>query len=273
MLISFQFVNDMWDVIIEEMMKDKMDEHLRTLKGIADFEMEYLYCKNDNFEDFASGRVFYGGKGIPNFPVRLLNEIYGRAKSYLEKRKDIVIYDPCCGGGYTLTVLGFFHNRDIKKMYGSDIDGNMVMQAKRNTVLLTNAGLKSRRDEIERLYNEYRKSSHMDALDSCDTLKDMLEREILVEIFRADCTRPLPQIMPDIIITDVPYGKLVEWDNEEQISIDCMLEQLWMISHDKTILAVCMDKKQKINCEKWKRLEKHNIGKRKFEILKKIDKI
>ena len=35
-----------------------------------------------NFEDFASGRVLYSGKGIPNFPVRLLNEMYGRALNY-----------------------------------------------------------------------------------------------------------------------------------------------------------------------------------------------
>ena len=41
--------------------------------------MEYLYSKNDNYEDFSSGHVIYGGKGIPNFPVRLLNEIFGRA--------------------------------------------------------------------------------------------------------------------------------------------------------------------------------------------------
>lgn len=37
--------------------------------------MEYLYCKNENFEDYSSGRVLHGGKGIPNFPVRLINEI------------------------------------------------------------------------------------------------------------------------------------------------------------------------------------------------------
>lgn len=41
--------------------------------------MNYLYCGDANFEDFASGRVLYGGNGIPNFPVRLLNEIFGRA--------------------------------------------------------------------------------------------------------------------------------------------------------------------------------------------------
>ncbi|NDO51129.1 hypothetical protein FMM75_17520 [Lachnospiraceae bacterium MD335] len=43
----------------------------------------------------------------------------------------MTIYDPCCGGGYALTVLGFFHNHDIKKMYGSDIKPNMVSYAKK----------------------------------------------------------------------------------------------------------------------------------------------
>lgn len=231
--------------------------------------MEYLYSENDNFEDFASGRVLYSGKGIPNFPIRLLNEMYGRAKSYLEKKQDIVLYDPCCGGGYALTVLGFFGNTDVKKIYGSDIDENMIIYAKKNAGLLTEAGLANRKNEIEQMYKKYGKQSHMEALESCNKLKSMLEKEIVAEFFKADCTKELPSIFPDIIITDVPYGKLVEWENEEAISIDCMLEQLWLISHEKTILAVCMDKKQKITCQKWERLEKHNVGKRKFEILKK----
>lgn len=231
--------------------------------------MEYLYCKDDNFEDFASGRVLYGGKGIPNFPVRLLNEIYGRTVSYLESKKDLVIYDPCCGGGYALTVLGFSHNRDIRKMYGSDIDEGMTAHAKKNAGLLTASGLKSRRNEIEQLYKEYGKLSHGEALSSCDKLKCLLNQEIPVEIFKADCTETLPKIAPDIIITDVPYGNLVDWKNEAQISIDSMLEQLWLISHEQTILAICMDKKQKYHCEKWRRLEKHTIGKRRFEILRR----
>ena len=89
--------------------------------------MEYKYCKNNNYEDFSSGRVLYGAKGIPNFPVRLLYEIYGYSKSYLEKKEDIVIYDPCCGAAYALTVLGFFYNSEIKKIYGSDIDASMIL--------------------------------------------------------------------------------------------------------------------------------------------------
>ncbi len=232
--------------------------------------MEYLYCGNDNFEDFASGRVLYGGKGIPNFPVRLLLEIYGRARRYFNENKDITIYDPCCGGGYALTVLGFFHNSNIKKIYGSDIDEHMIAYAEKNISLLTDGGIRERKEEIRQLCDKYGKNSHLEALRSCDKLDSMLDRNVVTEIFRADCTRTLPKIMPDIIFTDVPYGNLVGWDNGEMSSFDNMLEQLWVISHEKTILAVCMDKKQKINCDKWKRLEKQNIGKRKFEIFRKV---
>ncbi len=230
--------------------------------------MEYLYCKNDNFQDFASGRVLYGGKGIPNFPIRLLLEIYGRALAYSNKKDDLVIYDPCCGGGYALTILGYFHNKNIRKLYGSDIDEDMVAHAKKNLSLLTDANLKKRKEEIMELYNSYGKESHKEALDSCDKLSSMLVRYISTEIFLADCTMLLPEILPDIIITDVPYGNLVEWEQGKG-SMDAMLEQLWRISHDNTVLVVCMDKKQKINFEEWKRLEKQNVGKRKFEILKK----
>ena len=106
------------------------------------------------------------------------------------------------------------------------------------------------------------------ALESGKKLKEALKREIAADIFVADCTKELPQIQPDIIITDVPYGNLVTWKEEESLSVDKMLEQLAGIACEDTILAVCMDKRQKMNSSKWKRLEKQNIGKRKFEILK-----
>ncbi len=229
--------------------------------------MEYLYCPNDNFEDYSSGRVLYSGKGIPNFPVRLLNEIYGRAKSYLEKKENLIIYDPCCGGGYALTVLGMFDNVNIDRIYASDVDGSMVEYAKRNLGLLSHSGLAKRRQEIKRLYEMYGKQSHLDALRSCDSLYDNVKREITVEVFRADCTKALPNIGPDIIITDVPYGNLTDWTEETGLS--AMLERLWEISHANTILAVCMDKSQKVGGSRWTRMERHSLGKRRLEILQK----
>jgi len=234
--------------------------------------MEYLYCEDGNFEDFSSGRVLYSGSGIPNFPVRLLNEIFGRALSYSEKTKDVTVYDPCCGGGYALTVLGFFYNESIQKIYGSDISPEMVSYAKKNVSLLGREGLEQRKAELAQYYELYGKESHRSAIDSCSKLSEMLQKEIPSEVFEADCTKPLPEIAPDLMFVDIPYGNLVEWEDASIVNTDEMLEQLWRIAKVGTVLAVCMDKKQKCHSDKWVRLEKQNIGKRRFEIYKKGEK-
>ncbi len=155
-------------------------------------------------------------------------------------------------------------------MYGSDIDEDMVAHTRKNLKLLLEEGLSCRWEEIQSLLDEYGKASHKEALDSCAKLSSMLEKQVEKEVFQADCTGELSNIQPDIIITDVPYGNLVEWNDGDQVSLNNMLESLWKISHEQSILAVCMDKKQKIRSDKWKRLEKQTIGKRKFEILMKI---
>ncbi len=235
--------------------------------------MEYIYSPKMNYEDYASGRVLYGIKGIPNFPVRLQAEIFSRAKNYLQKKSDLTVYDPCCGGGYSLTVLGFLFHDEISSIWGSDINPEMIACARKNVSLLSTDGLQKRSDEIKILYDLYHKQSHFDALESCRRLEQILKKDIKTEIFLSDCTKALPRLNPDIIMTDIPYGNLVQWNETvlppgEPSSLDVMLERLYAISNDKTILAVCMDKKQKITSDKWIRLEKSNIGKRRFEILK-----
>ncbi len=230
--------------------------------------MEYKYSENSNFEDLASGRVLYGNYGIPNFPVRLLNEMFRRSVSYCNKNHDLAIYDPCCGGGYSLTVLGFCNN-NISNILGSDIDEKMVDYARKNTSLLTEKGLQERVLELEELLELFNKTSHREAIDSAKRLGKTVNRKIDINIFKADCTKELCiKSDIDIIITDVPYGALVEWKGENDHPIHTMLEQLYQIANSNTVLAVSMDKQQKINSPKWNRLEKHNIGKRKFEIYK-----
>ena len=229
--------------------------------------MEYIYCNDGNFENYSSGRVLYGGNGIPNFPVRLINEMFGGAVHYLNKKTDLTIYDPCCGGGYSLTVLGFFHSADIKKIYGSDIEKNMLEHAEKNLSLLKYEGLDERKQELSLLFETYHKSSHKDALQSVEILKKQLVKPVYSEVFQADCTKPLPHLDADIIITDVPYGNLVDWDNGESDSLELMLDQLAHISNKEMILAISMDKKQKIKTAEWNVLEKNNIGKRKFLLM------
>ena len=226
--------------------------------------MEYRYSPAGNFEDYASGRVLYGGRGVPNFPVRLIVEIFGRARSRLKDGERLRVYDPCCGGAYALTVLGFFCGSCIGRIYASDISPDMLGIAEKNLGLLTREGLDKRREELERLLAMSGKPSYADALESLERLRRDLPRGIETEVFAADCTKPLPDIRPDVIITDVPYGNLAQWQGED--ALRAMLGQLRKISSDDTVLAVCADKSQKIRSDEWVRIEKQNVGKRRFEI-------
>src|SRR5690554_7951621 len=94
--------------------------------------MEYKFSPKGNYEDFSCGRVIIHKTGMPNFPVRLAQEIYCRCLSYIDKDKDIRIYDPCCGGGYLLTVLGLINMNSIKEIYASAVDETALKLAKSN---------------------------------------------------------------------------------------------------------------------------------------------
>lgn len=229
--------------------------------------MEYRYGKNENYEDFSSGRVIYGGVGVPNFPVRLAIEIFGRCLDYKSRKNELTVYDPCCGGGYLLTVLGF-HYPEIFKLVGSDLNEAMLSVAEKNFSLLSREGLDRRQAELRELEAKYGKESHREALESLERLKIRTRPgHFTYRVLRADCTKPLPQgIAPDIIITDIPYGNLVAWESSPEASLDRMYRQLAEISDGDTVLAVVMDKKAKPDAGQWMRLEKQIAGKRKFEI-------
>ncbi len=229
--------------------------------------MEYKYSSKENFEDFASGRVIYNNAGAPNFPVRLINEIYRRCLNHSLKKEDIVLYDCCCGGAYSLTVLGLCNQDTIGTILGSDIEEDMVKLAKINLGLLTQSGIEQRKDELKKLYEAYNKTSHLEAIESADRLKTKLKKEIETSIFIADATKELnlPK-SPDIIITDIPYGDLVEWNDVNENSLNEMLKQIHKISKTGTIIAISRNKKQKIKDFSWTRLEKNVIGKRVVEI-------
>lgn len=230
--------------------------------------MEYKYAENCNYEDFASGRVLYNTNGIPNFPVRLANEIYRRCLEYSSKKENICLYDCCCGGGYFITVLGLLNQQSISKIIASDIDYKMLEIAKLNLSLLSKKGIKRRIDEINSLYKQFNKVSHRDAGESAIKLSNLIQNEINVQLFQADAFRDIEMdIKPDIIITDVPYGNLVNWQGGTD-EVSCLMESLTKICSNETVIAISMNKNQKISSKRFKRLEKQNVGKRKFEIYK-----
>lgn len=235
--------------------------------------MEYHYGENINYEDFASGRVLYHQNGVPNFPVRLANEIFGRCLSYSKQKENLTLYDCCCGGGYLLTTLALLNTNKISLLLGSDISEDALQIAKANTSLLTKEGLDKRIQEISELYRQFHKQSHQEALLSARRFQE--ERlqyynaiDIPSKIFYADALKEIPLMeSPNIIITDIPYGNLVSWEGT-QSGVNQLLNTLLSICNEETILGICMSKKEKINHSGFQRLEKQIIGKRYFEILK-----
>ena len=231
--------------------------------------MKYRYAEKDNYENFASDRVLYHGSGMTNFPVRLAQEIYGRCLQYSSKKNNICLYDCCCGGGYLLTVLGFLNQDTIGRIMGSDINLELLNTAKKNLSLLSKEGINRRITEIEQMILSYQKQAHLEAKNSAIVLKSLLRTKIEFDVFYADALEEINlRIKPDIIVTDVPYGYMVDWRGNEEKVIDKLLDVLHGICSADTIIGLCMNKQQKVKNEKFIRLEKQQIGKRKFEILR-----
>jgi tRNA G10 N-methylase Trm11 len=240
--------------------------------------MQYKYCQNENFEDFASGRVILHKHGFPNFPVRLAQEIYCRCLSYIKNKTDVCIYDPCGGSGYMLTVIGFLNLDSLKTMICSDLNGEALEIADTNLSLLTVGGLEKRISHLHNLYTQFNRQSHIEAAESAKTLMNLIKEEHNINTinkmtFQADIlSKNIKNILEeknfkaDIIITDIPYGNLSSWQENEDNSMSNLLDNLIPVIKPESVVAVCSNKRQKILSENYIRLEKQQIGKRKFEI-------
>lgn len=246
--------------------------------------MNYRFAvENTNYEDFSSGRVFYNQKGTTSFPVRLASEIYQLCKSILLKNgcdKPYVLYDPCCGGAYLLTSIGFIHGEEISGIYASDIDETVTPLAERNLALLTKEGMDERISEIQKMLVEYGKESHSQALESSLNLRNILEerdKSIEVKSFVSDITKNnnLNNTIQDVnmIITDLPYGEIVSWNSmeEEKGAVEKLLDNVLHVMSSDSVIAIISKSKNKIKHKAFKKVERFVIGKRQITILKPVN--
>ncbi len=241
--------------------------------------MEYRFSTEQNFEDFACGRVLYHRSGMPSFPVRLADEIFKRCLEYSDKKRDIVLFDPCSGGGYMVAVLGLLNPAVIGGFICSDIDEASVDLTNSNLSLLTLDGLDQRREQIIEMVSLYNKQSHKDALRSADRFIGIIkDRPFVPEIkcFTADSLNETAfcneEFRADIIMADVPYGNLALWSDDKGNAVDLLLDSIKCVLGNNSIIAVIHDRSQKIHNSSYKRLERFKAGKRIVEILEPINK-
>lgn len=249
--------------------------------------MQYHYAKNHNFEDYASGRVFYARPGQPAFPVRLASEIFQRALMHWQAaggRLPCTVYDPVCGGGYWLGVLAYLHWDAIAAIYASDIDADVLSLTERNLSLMSPSGLDRRIAELETLQTAYQKASHADALTSAKKFQKQLKdnqrtHAIKTKIFQADAAssetvaRWLGHQTVDIIMADIPYGWHSSWvaaGEQDQPPAAQMLQALQSLLKPGALVAIAADKGQKVRgSAQLQRVEHFRVGKRRVFIFQK----
>ncbi len=117
------------------------------------------------------------------------------------------------GGGYSLTVLGLLNPECIARIWASDIDPEMLKVAGKNLSLLTPAGMAARLDQLKGLYKQFQKPAHLEAIQSAGRLMGRVRENIELRVFQADVMAGLSlDGPPDIVITDLPYGQMVDWN-------------------------------------------------------------
>jgi 23S rRNA (guanine2535-N1)-methyltransferase len=250
--------------------------------------MPYLFATEDSdYSDLASGRVLYNLPGAPAFPVRLVNEIYQRARARLGLNRRITLYDPVCGGAYHLCALGFLHGDALQAVLASDISSEAVRLARRNLGLLSPEGLRQRKAEIQSMLDQYGKESHTAALRSVDTLSARLDQMtasgvIHTRVFQANALdgaellQNLSGETIDLVLSDIPYGQMSAWEqtgipgSKQESPLWQMLAALRPVLAAGALVAVAADKQQKIAHEHYQRVERFQIGKRQVSLLRPI---
>jgi tRNA G10 N-methylase Trm11 len=227
--------------------------------------------------------VLYSQPGFPAFPVRLASEMFQRAAAHLPAPAEgLTLYDPTCGGAYHLTALGFLFGERIRAIIASDADENALALARRNLSLLTEEGLARREAEIRQMVAEFGKQSHVDALRSLEALRAIRRNypTINTQVFQANALDPvalaagLNEAKVDLVISDVPYGNLSGWQEDENAAssppivqmLDALRGNLWQ----QSLVAIAADKKQKITHPAYRRVEKFQVGKRQVAILQPV---
>lgn len=236
--------------------------------------MRYRYVtEKADYSAFAAGHVIHSRGGMTSFPVRLASEIFQRCLHLLPEDVPVKLYDPCCGGGYLLTVLGFLHGSQINTLLGSDLDEGMIKLAGDNLQLLTHLGLEDRRAHLEDLIKRYDKASHRAALDSIAYLEAIRPRTAPNGIvWHADAAQQtLQNGCVSMMICDVPYGDVTAWQGRlaQSEPLKRLLAAQASVLISGGIAAIISDKAQKAAHPAFQQVGHETLGKRRIVFLQK----
>jgi len=243
--------------------------------------MKYKFeTDKKDFSHFASGRVLYNAANTTAFPVRLASEIIQRSFYILEGKGffgPYKIYDPCCGGGFLLATIGLLYYDKISEIIATDFNNEVLETARKNLSLLSREELNRRKKEIEGYIEAFGKESHMQALKSVEYFETLIgERNIRIKCMQRDITdkKDFPITGVNIIITDIPYGNIVNWKGVNEAPISSLFENCYKALDKKaSVLVIVADKKTKLEHNLFKRIEHFKLGKRQIGFFEPIIRV
>jgi hypothetical protein len=213
--------------------------------------VSYRVTARADHQDLASGWVLRSAPGFPAFPVRLGQELFLRAFSHLPAGQPVSLWDPCCGSGYLATVLGLLHRDKVRRVCCSDIAPEAVALAGGNLALLTRDGLAQRATELRALAAAHGKPGRAEAAEAAARLAERLREgggDLPATAWVADAFDPaalaagLPTPGPDLVVTDVPYGRQTSWLGRLPPGtppLVALTRALCAVLPDHAVLALC----------------------------------
>jgi len=236
----------------------------------------------ENLERFAAGMVIRSFPGLTAFPVLPASELFSAAAKLLTNRgvsPPFTVFDPCCGGGYIMTVLGLRHSREIQQIICSDINPDALKLAQSNLALLTGAGMAARVAQLTEQVSNFGKDSHRSALRYAAELGGVIKaagREVQSKCFNFDLlgAEPFPPevLQANIIFADIPYGIKSEWhgDAGTENPIEWALSRLRGMMQPATVLILATAKKSVFKLEGFTRSKKVKFGARMVQLLERV---
>jgi hypothetical protein len=189
--------------------------------------MTYRFVtERHDYSDLASGAVLRSAPGHPAFPVRLASEVFLRAWHALGQPRPLTVWDPCCGSGYLLTVLGLLHRDKIAGLVASDIADDPLRLAQANLALLSAEGMRKRTAELEDMARRFGRPSYKESAEAARRLQELLAHgggdlphvvgraDVLDQQQVAALLTALPP--PSLVLTDMPYGEQTSWLGSRQ---------------------------------------------------------
>lgn len=185
------------------------------------------------------------------------------------------LWDPCCGSGYLVTVLGLLHRDLLTHVRASDVDPDAVAIAARNLELLTAEGLAERERELRRSALDFGRVAYVERAEAARDLAaglaatggDLPHESAVADVFTL--TEPVDA---DLVVTDVPYGEMTRWEGDiPQDPVHGLLSSMGRVLPERSVVVVTARTRRVRLPEGVRALERVKVGNRSAVLVRARD--